>query len=156
VADRDKTDQFHGSIERAECTAVDDRKPETQLKTLVSPPGRCAVRHGSRDRHEAVRSSWNGWLYLAVVVDVFARAVVDWAMADQLRAKLRVVAPACSGRSAAGVRPITPAVDSNVSTGYPAHCSARPYEFVRPLTPAECWPPTKDPGPSWGAPWQPR
>lgn len=31
-----------------------------------------------------------GWLYLAVVLDVFSRRVVGWAMADHLRAELVV------------------------------------------------------------------
>ncbi len=32
--------------------------------------------------------TWEGWLYLAVVLDCFSRRVVGWAMADHLRAEL--------------------------------------------------------------------
>jgi putative transposase len=32
--------------------------------------------------------TWSGWLYLAVVLDVYSRRVVGWAMADHLRTEL--------------------------------------------------------------------
>jgi len=32
--------------------------------------------------------TWEGWLYLAVVIDLYSRAVVGWAMADNMKAKL--------------------------------------------------------------------
>ena len=32
--------------------------------------------------------TWSGWLYLAVVLDVFSRRVVGWAMAEHLRTEL--------------------------------------------------------------------
>jgi putative transposase len=32
--------------------------------------------------------TWSGWLYLAVILDVFSRRVVGWAMADHLRTEL--------------------------------------------------------------------
>jgi len=32
--------------------------------------------------------TWEGWLYLATVLDVFARRVIGWAVADHLRASL--------------------------------------------------------------------
>ena len=32
--------------------------------------------------------TWSGWLYLAVVLDLFSRRVVGWAMADHLRTEL--------------------------------------------------------------------
>jgi putative transposase len=32
--------------------------------------------------------TWEGFLYLAVVLDAFSRRVVGWAMADQLRTEL--------------------------------------------------------------------
>jgi putative transposase len=34
--------------------------------------------------------TWQGWLYLAVVVDCFSRRVVGWALADNMRAELVV------------------------------------------------------------------
>jgi len=37
--------------------------------------------------------TWSGWLYLAVVLDVWSRRVVGWAMADHLRTELVVDAP---------------------------------------------------------------
>lgn len=36
--------------------------------------------------------TWEGWLYLAVVVDAWSRKVVGWAMADHVRAELVVEA----------------------------------------------------------------
>ena len=32
--------------------------------------------------------TWQGWLFLAAIVDVFSRRVVGWAMADHLRTEL--------------------------------------------------------------------
>jgi len=32
--------------------------------------------------------TWEGWLFLAAIVDVFSRRVVGWAMADHLRTEL--------------------------------------------------------------------
>ena len=32
--------------------------------------------------------SWEGWLYLAVILDAFSRRVVGWALADHLRTEL--------------------------------------------------------------------
>ena len=32
--------------------------------------------------------TWEGWLYLAAVLDVFSRRIVGWSMADQLRTEL--------------------------------------------------------------------
>src|SRR5262249_61452536 len=32
--------------------------------------------------------TWEGWLYLATVLDVFSRRVIGWAIADHLRASL--------------------------------------------------------------------
>jgi len=32
--------------------------------------------------------TWEGWLYLAVVIDLYSRKVVGWAIADNMRAKL--------------------------------------------------------------------
>ena len=33
-------------------------------------------------------STWNGWLYLAVVLDAWSRRIVGWAMAPHMRAEL--------------------------------------------------------------------
>ena len=32
--------------------------------------------------------TWEGWLFLAAIVDIFSRRVVGWAMADHLRTEL--------------------------------------------------------------------
>ena len=57
--------------------------------------GRRAAKTGrSRDRHRAAARphtylrTWEGFLYLAVVVDACTRRVVGWAMADHLRTEL--------------------------------------------------------------------
>jgi putative transposase len=36
--------------------------------------------------------TWQGWLYLAVIIDAYSRRVVGWAMADHVRAELVVEA----------------------------------------------------------------
>jgi transposase InsO family protein len=36
--------------------------------------------------------TWEGWLYLAIVLDAFSRTVVGWALADQLRTDLATAA----------------------------------------------------------------
>ena len=36
--------------------------------------------------------TWEGWLYLAVILDAYSRKVVGWAMADHLRAELATAA----------------------------------------------------------------
>jgi len=51
--------------------------------------------------------TWEGWLYLATVLDVFSRRVIGWALADHLRASLvgaaLRMAVATRGGSVAGV-----------------------------------------------------
>jgi len=36
--------------------------------------------------------TWEGWLYLAVIIDAYSRTVVGWAMADHLRTELATAA----------------------------------------------------------------
>src|SRR6478736_2679522 len=36
--------------------------------------------------------TWEGWLYLAVILDAYSRKVVGWAMADHLRTELATAA----------------------------------------------------------------
>ena len=33
--------------------------------------------------------TWEGWLYLAVILDAFSRKVVGWALADHLRTEVK-------------------------------------------------------------------
>src|SRR5262249_30324835 len=51
--------------------------------------------------------TWEGWLYLATVLDLFSRRVIGWAIADHLRASLVCtalrMAVATRGGTAAGV-----------------------------------------------------
>jgi transposase InsO family protein len=51
--------------------------------------------------------TWEGWLYLATVLDVFSRRVIGWAIGDHLRAALVCtalrMAVATRGRTVAGV-----------------------------------------------------
>jgi putative transposase len=78
--------------------------------------------------------TWEGFLYLAVVVDAFSRRVVGWAMADHLRTEL-----------------ILDAVGMAIQTRRPAreqliHHSDRgsqytSFEFGRTLRAAASWPP---------------
>jgi putative transposase len=69
-----------------------------QWKLHVRFGGRAGETHRSKD-DRALRSdpytqhrTWQGWLYLAVVVDAYSRRVVGWAMADHVRAELVVEA----------------------------------------------------------------
>src|SRR5947208_4710663 len=57
--------------------------PPTTWSTARSRPPR-PTSSGSAD----ITSTWQGFLYLAVVLDVASRAVVGWAMADHLRTEL--------------------------------------------------------------------
>jgi transposase InsO family protein len=36
--------------------------------------------------------TWEGWLYLAIILDAYSRKVVGWAMADHLRTELATAA----------------------------------------------------------------
>jgi transposase InsO family protein len=51
--------------------------------------------------------TWEGWLYLATVIDVFSRRVIGWALADHMRASLvcdaLTMAVATRGGNLAGV-----------------------------------------------------
>ena len=51
--------------------------------------------------------TWQGWLYLATVIDVFSRRVIGWALADHMRASLvreaLQMAVATRGGNVAGV-----------------------------------------------------
>jgi putative transposase len=38
--------------------------------------------------HNTYVRTWEGWLYLASVIDLASRRVVGWAMADHMRAEL--------------------------------------------------------------------
>jgi transposase InsO family protein len=43
--------------------------------------------------------TWEGWLYLAVLLDAYSRTVVGWAMADHLRTELATAALAMAVRT---------------------------------------------------------
>jgi transposase InsO family protein len=61
-----------------------------------SPPGPGAPRLHHRPAAVDIRwcgdiayiNSWQGWLYLATVIDLASRRVVGWAVADHLRTDL--------------------------------------------------------------------
>jgi transposase InsO family protein len=36
--------------------------------------------------------TWEGWLYLAIILDAYSRKIVGWAMADHLRTELAAAA----------------------------------------------------------------
>jgi transposase InsO family protein len=76
--------------------------------------------------------TWEGWLYLATVLDVFSRRVIGWALADHLRASLACdalrIAVATRGGHVAGVvfhsdRGCTPPPSSVRSATRMACCS---------------------------------
>ena len=41
-----------------------------------------------RALHNTYIATWEGWAYLATVIDLASRRVVGWAMADHMRAEL--------------------------------------------------------------------
>jgi transposase InsO family protein len=46
--------------------------------------------------------TWEGWLYLATVLDVFSRRVIGWALAEHLRAELVCTALRMAGATRGG------------------------------------------------------
>ena len=70
-------------------TTIADPNAETIAPDLFqrnfSPEPR--ARHGLVGDITYVRT-WEGWLYLATVLDLASRRVVGWAMADHMRADL--------------------------------------------------------------------
>ena len=83
---------------------VDARR--TRITRSRSPPT-WSLGTSTRRRSNQVRAAdityvwaWAGWLYLAVVVDLFSRRVVGWALADHMRTELvlSALAMAVEGR----------------------------------------------------------
>ena len=71
---------------------------------LLLPPALVAHLVGAIDITYV--ATWEGWLYLAVLLDAHSRRVVGWAMADHLRAELALDALAmalAARRPAAGL-----------------------------------------------------
>ena len=72
--------------------------PHHDPRARASPPRRISCAATSRRRRRIASGSpisprsqtWEGKLYLAVVVDCFSRRCVGWAMADHMRAELVV------------------------------------------------------------------
>lgn len=62
--------------------------------------------------------TWEGWLYLAHVQDLFSRRIIGWAMADHLRAELVIEAlqMAIERRGRATGSYIIPTMDLNLGT----------------------------------------
>jgi len=52
-----------------------------------NPPGRKAGRAPRSDPYTYIRT-WVGFAYLALVIDVFSRRIVGWALAGHMRAEL--------------------------------------------------------------------
>jgi transposase InsO family protein len=55
-------------------------QPAASLLTRTTPSAAIRAR--------VMHSTWEGWLYVATVPDVFSRRVIGWAMADHLRESL--------------------------------------------------------------------
>ena len=68
--------------------------------------------------------TWEGWLYLAVILDAYSRKVVGWAMADHLRAELATAAlqMALTTRRPNRGSSTTRTVGSSTSATYTASC----------------------------------
>jgi putative transposase len=89
--------------------------------------------------------SWEGFVYLAVVVDAFSRKVVGWAMADHLRTELVLdaVGMAITARRPPPARCITPT----------AAASTPPTSSARRCAPPACWPRWDGSGPRSTTRW---
>ncbi len=71
-------------------TTIPDPEPPPELTDLIGrrfDPGELAVNSCWAGDITYVRT-WEGWMYLATVVDLASRRVVGWAMADHMRAEL--------------------------------------------------------------------
>jgi putative transposase len=77
--------------------------------------------------------SWEGFVYLAVVVDAFSRKVVGWAMADHLRTELVLDAV---GMAITARKPAAGTVH-HTDRGSP---STPPMSSARRCAPRACWP----------------
>ena len=89
--------------------------------------------------------TWEGWLYLATVIDLASRRVVGWAMADHMRAEL-----VCDAlRMALGARRPGPVRSSTLTGGRSTRAPSSPI----------CWPSTRwsslcpDPASAGTTPW---
>jgi transposase InsO family protein len=67
-------------------TTVADRK--VQLEDLVQRQFTAAAPDQKWFGDITYIRTWEGWLYLAVILDAYSRKVVGWAMADHLRTEL--------------------------------------------------------------------
>ena len=72
--------------------------------------------------------TWEGWLYLATVLDVFSRRIIGWALADHMRASLvcdaLTMAVATRGGPVAGVIFHSDRGSQYTSAAYGALCAA--------------------------------
>jgi putative transposase len=85
--------------------------------------------------------TWEGWLYLAVILDAFSRRVVGWALADHLRTELATEAlgmALASRRPAPGLVHHSDRGGQYLSAAYIAQLAARE---ARPSVgrPGACW-----------------
>src|SRR4051794_17062440 len=101
---------------------------------------RAAETDRSKDRHRAAARphtylrSWEGFVYLAVVVDAFSRKVVGWAMADHLRTELVLDAV---GMAITTRKPPEGTVHHTDRLNAP---NTRPTSSARRCAPPACWP----------------
>lgn len=71
-------------------TTIPDPEPPPELTDLIGrrfDPGQLALNACWAGDITYVRT-WEGWMYLATVIDLASRLVVGWAMADHMRAEL--------------------------------------------------------------------
>src|SRR5213075_2741141 len=67
-------------------TTISDRT--THVQDLVQRQFRASVPNQLWCADISYIRTWEGWLYLAVILDAFSRKVVGWAVADHLRTEL--------------------------------------------------------------------
>ena len=67
----------------------DDQVPGSGLPVTCS----CVISRPARTRvwvADITTKTWEGWIYLAAIQDLFSRRIVGWSMADHMRAELVV------------------------------------------------------------------
>jgi transposase InsO family protein len=74
------------------CRRTTIADPATQIPDLVQRQFRPAAPDRLWLADITYVRTWEGWLYLAVILDAYARRVVGWALADHLRSELATAA----------------------------------------------------------------
>jgi putative transposase len=104
------------SPRRFQRTTVAD--PSTQAQDLVNRQFRPATSNSLWVADITYVRTWDGWLYLAVILDAYSRRVVGWALADHLRTELATAALTMAVTSRRPPAGLSHHSDRGVHTGF--------------------------------------